>query len=330
MRSDAGERYENPVQMRIDQEVALSSPGRDSVLTIGVFDGVHRGHQRLIGDLIRRAVASDWAAGVVTFREHPASVLDSRFKPRYLMGLDERVRLIGQMGVDFVVPITFDRQLSRLNAGEFLARLQKHLRMRELVVGPDFALGHQREGDVKTLAALGEQMGFSLDVVDLVVDGDEAVRSTTIRNALNGGDVGRVASLLGRNFSLTGVVSRGVGRGRTLGFPTANLVVPDGMAVPGDGIYATRAQVGESAHMAATSIGTRPTFDEGGRTVEAFLLDFDGDLYDRELRLEFVGRLRDEERFESVEALKDQIRLDVDDTRTLLGAGPPPEAPTCA
>ena len=309
--------------MRIDSELAGFSTDQDSVLTIGVFDGVHRGHRHLISRLRSEATDMGCLAGVVTFRNHPASVLRRDFKPQYLTSLDERLRLLKELGVDQVIPVTFDLELSKLRAREFLALLRRHLRLRGLLIGPDFSMGHDREGDAKALAALGQEMGFSVSVVDLLRDGEDAVRSTLIRQALAQGDVARVEKMLGRSFALAGVVVRGVGRGRTLGFPTANLEPPQGVAVPGDGIYATWAHVKARRYMAATSIGTRPTFDERRRTIESFILDFEGDLYEHEIRLEFVRRLRDEVKYDTVQALQEQVDRDVDQTRAILGVSHP-------
>ena len=306
--------------MGIDRELAQASTDRDSVLTIGVFDGVHRGHAQIISRLVREAADTDRLAGVVTFSNHPASVLRPDFNPQYLTRLEERVHLIGNLGVDFVVPVTFDAELSRLSATDFATRLQHALRMRGLVVGPDFGMGHKREGTGETLNKLGDEMGFSVTTVELLQDGDRAVKSSAIRKAVADGDIIVAASMLGRNFALTGTVVKGVGRGKTLGFPTANLGVPQGMALPEDGIYATWVHLGDQRYMAAASIGTRPTFDEVGRTIEAFILDFEGDLYDRELRLEFVRRLRDEVKYDTVEALQEQVDRDVDETRAILRA----------
>ena len=309
--------------MKIDQELAEFSPSRDSVLTIGVFDGVHQGHRHLIDRLTRVAADADMLSGVVTFRNHPKSVVRPDFKPRYITALDERLRLINQLGVSFVVPITFDLDLSMLRPEPFILRLQRLLRMRGMVVGPDFAMGHDREGDVETLTVLGKGMGVSVSVVDYFVDKGEALRSTTIRDALTQGDVGRVADMLGRNFVLTGRVVRGVGRGKNLGFPTANLEAPTDMAIPGDGIYATWAHLGERCLKAATSIGTRPTFEEGEHTIEAFVLDFEEDLYNTELRLEFVKRLRDEVKYDTADALQVQMDMDVNQARSVLEMSPP-------
>ncbi len=306
--------------MRIEQELEQAHIDRDSVLTIGVFDGVHRGHQSLIAKVIAEAGARGAASGVVTFRNHPDSVLNPNFQPQYITSVEERIRLIEELGVDFVVPVTFDMGVAGLGAGKFAKLLRSKLRMRGLVVGPDFAMGYKREGNVEVLSSLGGELGFSVSVVDLLSDGGDAVHSTSIRKAIVEGSVGDAAKKLGRNFSISGTVVTGEKLGRTLGFPTANLEVGAHMAVPGNGIYATLAFVDGERHMAATSIGTRPTFDGKGRTIEAFLLGFDKNLYNRQLRLEFVQRLRDELKFDSVDALLKQMELDVEQTRTLLQA----------
>ena len=308
--------------MRIEQELEQAHIDRESVLTIGVFDGVHRGHQRLIAKVVAEANANGAAAGVLTFRNHPDSVLNPNFRPHYITSVAERTRLMEELGVDFVVPVTFDREVAGLRARKFTKLLSSNLRMRGLVVGPDFAMGYKREGNVEALSTLGAELGFSVSVVDLLSDGGDAVHSTSIRKALVDGNVKDVAKKLGRNFSISGTVVTGDKRGRTLGFPTANIEVGPNMVVPGNGIYATLAFVDGERHMAATSIGTRPTFDGKGRTIEAFLLGFDSNLYNRELRLEFVQRLRDELKFDSVDALLEQMELDVEQTRRLLTAKP--------
>ena len=306
--------------MRIEQELEQAHIDRDSVLTIGVFDGVHRGHQSLIAKVIAEAHTKGAAAGVLTFRNHPDSVLNPNFQPQYITSIKERIRLIEELGVDFVVPVTFDRNVAGLRAGKFAKLLRSKLRMRGLVVGPDFAMGYRREGNVEALSSMGGELGFSVSVVDLLSEGGDAVHSTSIRRAIVEGSVGDAANKLGRNFSISGTVVAGEKLGRTLGFPTANLEVGADMAVPGNGIYATRAFVCGECYMAATSIGTRPTFDGKGRTIEAFLLGFDKNLYNRQLRLEFVQRLRDELNFESVDELVKQMELDVEKTQTLLQA----------
>lgn len=307
--------------MGIDAELAQAAIDGESALTIGVFDGVHRGHQRLISQMVNAAHAKGYKAGVVTFRNHPDSVFDPDFEPQYITSVWERIRLIERLGVDFVAPITFDRDLAGVRARDFVERLQRSFGMRALVVGPDFAMGYRREGDVNRLAVMGADLGFSVSVTELLSDeGGDAVRSTSIRRALAAGDVVGAAKYLGRNFSISGVVVRGESRGRTLGYPTANLEVDEDMAAPGNGIYATRAYVGDRVYMAATSIGTRPTFGGTDRTIEAHLLGFDNILYNRQLRLEFVQRLRDELRFDSVDALLERMEADVEQTRAILQA----------
>ncbi|MCY3544568.1 MAG: bifunctional riboflavin kinase/FAD synthetase [Chloroflexi bacterium] len=306
--------------MRIERELGQAHIDRNSVLTIGVFDGVHLGHQSLITKVIAEARAQNASAGVLTFRNHPDSVLNPNFQPQYITSIEERIRLIEKLGADFVVPVSFDEEVARLRARKFAELLRGKLRMHGLVVGPDFAMGYKREGNVDTLTKIGAELGFSVSAVDLLSEGGTAVRSTNIRRALVDGRVADAAKNLGRNFAIIGSVVPGEQRGRILGFPTANIEVRPHMAIPGNGIYATRAFVNGERYMAATSIGTRPTFDGKGRTIEAYLLGFDSNLYNMELRLEFVQRLRDELKFDSVDALLEQMELDVEQTRTLLQA----------
>ena len=307
--------------MSLEEELKRVSPGRRSAVTIGVFDGVHRGHLHLISRLAREARADGLAAGVVTFVNHPITVLRPGAPVEMLMDLDERVRLLAGAGADFVAPVSFDPDLARLSAGEFLETLRDALGVRKLVVGPDFAMGRDREGNSETLPALARSAGVDFVTAELMTDPAGMVKSTAIRRLIAAGEVSDAARLLGRDFSVRGVVVRGQRRGRELGFPTANLDVPPGFVIPADGIYATWARVEGSAtpRMAATSIGTRPTFDDGdNRTVEAFLLDFAEDIYGRRVRLHFARRLRGEEKFDSVDALLERMDEDVRQTKALL------------
>ena len=310
--------------MSIGDELGAFAVRGDTALTSGVFDGVHRGHTHLISHLVGEAASKGLMAGVVTFREHPAAVLSPSFQAQYLTSFEDRLSLLNETAIDFAVPITFDRALAGLTAGDFITLLQEHLRMVSLVVGPDFAMGRKREGTIERLSELGDEMGFTLKVVDGLQDTNgETVRSTTVRAALSEGDVERVADLLGRRFTLKGPVVSGEGRGGKLGIPTANLAPPKEMAVPGDGIYAAYAHLNDHKMKAAVSIGTNPTFGGQHRTIEPFILDFDGNLYGETLRLEFVRRLRDQVKFDSVEALLEQIDRDVVDTRRVLQNTPP-------
>ncbi len=310
--------------MSIEEDLSHLEPGHDSTVTIGVFDGVHRGHRHLIAQLMREARSAATLAGVVTFKNHPITVLRPGAQVHFLTDLDERVRLLKALGVDFVVPVEFDRGLASLSSRDFLLRLYEKLRMRGLVVGPDFAMGRNRDGSLETLPAIARDIGFAFKSVDLMTDSAGVVKSTTIRNHILEGDVSRAARLLGRNFSIGGVVGHGEERGRELGFPTANLEINPGLIFPGNGIYAAWAYLDSGSYMAATSIGTRPTFDDGeNRTIEAYLLDFSNDIYDRPLRLEFVQRLRGEEKFDTIQALLDRMAEDVRRTRDILTAAGP-------
>ena len=305
--------------MSLEEDLGHLTPTRDSALTIGVFDGVHRGHRHLIDALVEEARNSGLLAGVVTFKNHPITVLRPGTRVQLLTDVAERTRLLNELGVDFVAAVEFDTALASLSSRDFLGVLASELRMRKLVVGPDFAMGRDRDGSVETLPAIASDLGAGFKAVDLVTDPSGIVKSTAIRKQIADGDVSTAANLLGRNFSITGTVGGGLQRGREMGFPTANLEVESDLIIPGDGIYATWAHLESGTHMAATSIGLRPTFDDGeNRTIEAFLLDFSEDIYGQSIRLEFVKHLRGEEKYDTVEALMEQIDRDVQDTRSAL------------
>ncbi len=305
--------------MRVHEELPDAPPDKNTVLTIGVFDGVHRGHQHLLKRVVDVASKGGMLSGVLTFVNHPRSVLVPDTCISYITSVEDRLALLKDAGVDMVIPLHFDMELSRLRAHEFTALLQERLKMAGLVMGYNFAMGFKREGTPETLASIGSDQGFSVTVVDAVSVGDGRVSSTVIRDSVSAGDVAGASSLLGRPFSLCGKVVAGEGRGRSvLGFPTANMDLPEDRLVPGNGIYAAWASVGDRKYMAATNVGIKPTFGENERNIESFLLDFDGDLYGKEITLEFVERLRDELRFESAEALIAQMHVDVERARETL------------
>jgi len=305
--------------MQVEEELAEFTPQREAVLTIGVFDGVHLGHQHLVEYLKRQALVRDYQSGVVTFAKHPLQLLSPQTPIHYLTSLEERIGLLQQLGVEFVVPLSFTVELAQLSARHFITLLQKHLKMRGLVVGPDFALGKGREGDVFFLHSLGKELGFTVDVVSPKILDDESVRSTAIRLALSQGNIQKVSKFLGRPFSLSGQVIHGDERGKHLGFPTANLAVNSDQALPADGVYVTRAYIGKNVYSSVTNIGRRPTFGQGERTVEVYLLDFKGAVYGEELGIELLERLRDEKLFSDPEELKSQISKDVEQAREILG-----------
>jgi len=305
--------------MLVEEELARALPGHDTALTIGVFDGVHLGHEFLIKKLKERASAGGLLSVVVTFHRHPRLVLSPRSNLTYLTSLKERIRLLRSLGVECVVTLSFTRELAELSAREFIGLLQKYLRMRSLVVGPDFALGKRREGDAPKLESLGEELHFSVEIVEPMVWEGEVVSSTAIRSALSQGDMIKVSRLLGRRFTLSGQVMRGDQRGKMLGFPTANLVPDPEQALPPDGVYSTRAIVNETAYPAVTNIGVRPTFGEGKRVVEVHILDFEErELYGNEIRIELAHWLRGEVKFSGADELKAQMQRDVEQARALL------------
>ena len=299
------------------------SPSRPAAVTIGVFDGVHRGHLGLLAQLRTVAAARGLATVVVTFKNHPLTVLRPDVDVTYLMPFQRRLELLEAAGVDRVVPIDFTRALSELTAREFVTALRGGLSMRHLVAGPDFALGKGRAGTLDVLRGLGAEIGFEVAEADPSVAGGVRVSSTEARRRLAEGAVSEAAELLGRPFRLTGEVVKGDQRGRALGYPTANLKTAPRMALPADGIYATLAHVGGRALPSATSVGVRPTFDVVDRTVETFILDFDEEIYGAELALDFVERIRPELQFDSVEALIERMDEDVEQARGILAAEAP-------
>ena len=304
--------------MTLAEELKISNTPTASVITIGVFDGVHLGHQHLINSLKDRAKTLKYSSGVITFKNHPASIINPNFKPDFVTTLDHRISLLRNTKVDFVCPITFNEEVASLRARDFIKLLKDNLEMKVLVVGPDFQMGKNREANVNELYILGSKLGFELEVVKVEQRNGISVRSTELRKLLSHGNVETASFMLGRPFSITGRIVEGFKRGREIGFPTANLESVDGIAIPKNGIYSTIATVSGKKYMAASSIGTRPTFDNGSRTIEAFILDFDEIIYGKQVTLEFMHRLRDEIKYDSLEELIAQINDDVSQTRNSL------------
>jgi riboflavin kinase/FMN adenylyltransferase len=306
--------------MGVEEELAESSPQKDTLLTIGVFDGVHLGHRYLIARLKEDAGRQNLLGGVVTFRQRPREILLPQAGMSYLTDLGQRVDLLKNEGVELISVLTFTPELARLGARQFVGLLKKYLRMCGLVTGPDFALGRGRERNVDTLRALGREMDFSVTVVSPLMINDEIVSSTAIRKALAEGNVKKVRDLVGRPFNLRGNVIAGAGRGTKLGFPTANLDIILAQALPADGVYATRACIGGRTYQSVTNIGKRPTFGGGERMVEVYILDYHGDLYGRELEVDVIERLRGEKKFDTAEELRKQVVEDINQGRAILNA----------
>jgi riboflavin kinase / FMN adenylyltransferase len=302
----------------------------ESVVTIGVFDGVHRGHQRIVARAARIGRERDLPVVVITFNPHPDEVIRPGSQPVLLCSVRRRAELLAGLGVDAVCVMPFTVEFSRLDPDEFVrAVLVERMHAAAVVVGEDFRFGHKAAGDVNLLAKLGEKYDFAAEGMPLLVADGITVSSTSIRTMLAAGDVAAAAKALGRPHRVEGIVVRGHQRGRALGFPTANLETSPHTAIPADGIYAgwlaSLDADGRDRQRwpAAISIGTNPTFGEGERTVEAYALDrTDLDLYGVHAAIDFTARLRGTLRFDSVEALVEQMRDDVDRARELTkGSG---------
>jgi riboflavin kinase/FMN adenylyltransferase len=298
------------------------------VATIGVFDGLHRGHQQIISRARELASARKVPTVLITFTPHPSEVVRPGTHPPLLTTNTRKAELAAQLGVDVVIFVPFTLEFSHLSPDEFVHEaLVVDLHAAAVVVGENFRFGHKASGDVATLAELGQRWGFEAEGVPLLADGSLPISSTYIRSCVEAGDLAAATEALGRPHRLDGVVVRGDQRGRDLGFPTANVRAEAFAAVPADGVYAgqvvridewgnTRTDI--EPRTAAISVGTNPTFDGWHRSVEAFILDFDGDLYGQNIGVEFVHRLRGMVKFDSIGELVTQMAADVDQTRALL------------
>jgi riboflavin kinase/FMN adenylyltransferase len=304
--------------MQVIRDNQPSDNSKRSVVTIGAYDGVHRGHQAVIGQVRKEAQQLGCQSVVVTFDKHPASVVRPESAPKLLTDLDQKLELLQQTGIDATLIVEFNRERSTEDPALFVKRvLVDALRAQVVVVGEDFHFGFNRGGNVTMLRELGKQFDFQVEPVKLIArpDGvEEPVSSTSIRRALAGGQVETATNLLGRAYEVRGVVVNGDKRGRIIGFPTANVEVPNAMCLPADGVYAGKFKCDDgSMHACAINLGRRPTFFEHAdhSLLEAHLLDFDGDLYGQKVSVTFEHFLRSERKFDGLEAIKTQLQLDV-------------------
>ena len=288
--------------------------------TIGSFDGVHRGHQSLIKQMVASAHANGRPAVVVTFYPHPAVVLRGIQEPYYPTSPDERADLLHDLGIDAIVTLQFDHALAGQSAVEFMTALHQHIGLRQLWVGPDFALGKGRQGNVPVLQEIGKNLGFIVNVVEVVSAGEEKISSRQIRSLIIEGKVKEASEMLGRLYNVKGEVVHGDGRGKGLGIPTANLLVWPERLLPANGIYATWVHRGDQRLASVTNVGIRPTFDNLSAIprVEAFILDFEQDIYQEQIAVEFVEFFRPEIRYTSINDLLEQIQKDIDQAREVL------------
>ncbi len=293
---------------------------RGTVATVGTFDGVHRGHWTVLREIRERADATDRRSVLVTFDPHPLRIVRPEHAPLMLTTPVEKKEILAESGLDYAVFISFTEALSRYEPRRFVEEiLVERLGVEELVIGYDHGFGRDREGDPETLHAIGVELGFTVDVVPPVSVGDAAVSSSRIRETLLQGQVADVIESLGRPYSIRGIVVRGEGRGKGLGFPTANLrLMERDKLVPPEGIYAVRGVLKDGSYAGALHMGPRPTFKGSPPSVELHLLDFDRDIYGEEVRVDFIKRLRGIAPFAGVDALLEQIRKDVDQAREIV------------
>lgn len=296
----------------------IKAPLRNPVVTIGNFDGVHLGHREIFRRLKRAAAAIGGVSVVVTFDPHPLKVIAANRTVTLINTLEEKITLIEASGVDYLVIIPFDAAFAAISAAEFVERiLVNTIGLKRLIIGYDYAFGRNREGDVTLLRRLGEQFAFAVDELEPIAAGETIYSSSLIRKLIAAGDVAAAVRLLGRNFSLAGRVGHGQHRGRSLGFPTAN-IVSDKELLPADGVYAVKVKIAEQLYDAACNIGMNPTFAGASRSIEVFIFDFDAELYGQDIRVYFFERLRGEERFASPEELVAAIGNDVAKCRAIL------------
>ena len=295
---------------------------QDSWLTIGTFDGVHRGHQEIVRTLSAGAHADGSQAVVLTFYPHPAIILHKREDPFYLTTPEERAEIIGEVGADVVITLPFTPQMASTSARTFVSNLKSHTGMVHLIVGPDFALGRDRGGDVNTLGELGKELSYTVSTINPVEVEGEVVSSSRIRRALAKGDLDQVNLLLGRPYFVSGQVVPGDGRGHEIGIPTANLSLWMDRALPKTGVYVSQSTVNGRTYGAVTNVGVRPTFSSHSTAtqVETHLLNFKEPIYGQQIKVNFLTRLRDEMRFSNVQSLVDQIKQDISQAECILSA----------
>jgi riboflavin kinase/FMN adenylyltransferase len=295
--------------------------GQPHAVTIGNFDGVHRGHRYLIQKLCDDARSRGIRSLVMTFEPHPTSVLRPDVKLERLTTPAAKLALLESSGVDAVAVVEFTREVAALTPDEFLSIVLESAKPQSVVIGEGFRFGSRRSGTTDGIEQFGQAHGFDTTVISRLTDDDAMISSTNIRAALHAGDIAKANEMLGRRYRLLGKVEHGQARGRELGFPTANMVMPSDVCIPGDGIYAAYAHLpagGGGPFQAMVYIGSRPTFDNGDRIVEANILDFSGDIYTQDLETEFVAFVRGDAAFDSPEALMQQMARDEEVTRATL------------
>ena len=304
---------------------SLVSEERGSVVTVGTFDGVHLGHRAVLDEIARRARDAGRASVLVTFEPHPLAIVNPNAAPARLTTSEERLEVLATSEIDRVLVLRFNRELAGLSPEQFVETvLLRQCAMRELVIGHDHGFGRGRSGDVSTLRELGARRGFAVDVVAPVAPGSgPVVSSTAIRRAIAGGDLDTAARLLGRSYSVSERVERGEQRGRTIGVPTCNLAIPAAKLLPPDGVWAVVVETPSGRYGGMMNQGHRPTFDDGRRLMEVHLFDFEGDLYDRRITVQWLAPIRSIRRFDGLVELQQQLQKDAVRARAAVAAAVP-------
>ena len=301
--------------LKTRKELRETATAGKHAISIGVFDGVHKGHLALVSKMLSEGNTRGLSGGVVTFYPHPVAVIRPDIEFTYLTSLQNRIELLQTVGVEFVSVLEFDEQLQRVSAKNFCEMLVEEAQMELLVVGEDFKLGRNGEGDIKILENIGLELGFEVISVPLVQESTSKVSSTRIREALNSGSMEEVGSLMGHRYQLDGTVILGDQRGRTIGFPTLNVDIEKDRLIPPNGVYITETFIKNEKYASVTNIGSRPTFTIDSKNhLETHLLDFNEDVYGEHATVEFISRLRNERKFNSGDELVQQIKNDVKNT----------------
>ena len=304
--------------MLIDEEISAFKSLKPHTISIGVFDGLHKGHKYFLSKLISESIRSKTIPSVITFKTHPLSLLNPSIQIKSITSISDRVKMIKKFGIESVIPITFDKDLSQLSGEEFINKIKSIIKISSLFIGPDFSIGKNKETNNTNIENLSHKLNFKVFEIPKIKQDSSIIRSTNIRSLITQGKVDLASKMLGYSFFIKGVVEKGLGRGKKLGFPTANIKIPDNIILPINGIYATHVNIGNNKYFGATSIGNNPTFKETDKTIETFIIGLQDDIYDKNIYLEFVHRIRDEIKFPTAKELTIQMANDVENITNIL------------
>ena len=304
--------------LELEKQISKFTNDQETILTIGVFDGVHKGHQHLFKKLNDIASKTTKHSTVITFINHPNTILTSNFLPSYLYNTEKKIQLIKDLNVNSVIPITFNDSIASLTAVEFIEILKRKINIHTIVLGHDFAMGKDRQGTKNEIVNIGSKYNFLTANVPPYKQKDTIVSTSMIKKMILNGEVNNVSKSLGRNFEISGKVIKGFSRGKKLGYPTAIIEIEPNIIKPSNGIYATFTTINKKIYFSSTTIGIAPTFKEQKYSIETYIIDFEKSIYSQNITIEFIEKLRNEIKFENIETLKYQIQLDIQKTKNIL------------